>query len=449
MAKVQMGCPRCRQPLIADVEQLFDVDADPSAKQRLLSGQSNMAACQSCGYQGPVSVPVVYHDSSKQLLLTYFPADLGLPVNEQERLVGPYITQVMNRLPNEKRGAYLLQPRNMLTFQTLIETVLEKDGITKDMIEASQKRLNLLQRLLTITTPESRAEVIRQDGALMDRDFFQMLGRLIEASLSSGDQQSARALAGLQQEIIPQTEFGRQMQEQMNVVQAAVRELQEAGEKGLTRDILLDVLIKYSDNENVVANLTSLTRQGMDYEFFNLLSERIGAASGADAEKLTELRKKLLEFTKELDLQMEAHLNQTRDLLEELIKTPNLDQVLGEVLPHLDEAFAQVMQSELQAARQKGDLQRSAKIQQIAEAIQKASTPPGAELIEALLSTQDVEEQRKLLNEHAEEITPEFLQMLNSLAAQMEEENQPEFQQQVQEIYRMALRISMQANLKK
>ena len=62
MAKVQMSCPRCRQPLIADVEQLFDVDADPSAKQRLLSGQSNMAACQSCGYQGPVSVPVVYHE---------------------------------------------------------------------------------------------------------------------------------------------------------------------------------------------------------------------------------------------------------------------------------------------------------------------------------------------------------------------------------------------------
>ena len=107
------------------------------------------------------------------------------------------------------------------------------------------------------------------------------------------------------------------------------------------------------------------------------------------------------------------------------------------------------MQSELQAARQKGDLQRSAKIQQIAEMIQKASTPPGAELIESLLSTQDAEEQRKLLNEHAEEITPDFLQMLNSLAAQMEEENQPEFQQQVQEIYRMALRISMQANLKK
>ena len=256
------------------------------------------------------------------MLLTYFPADLGLPVNEQERLVGPYITTVMNRLPAEKRGAYLLQPKNMLTFQTMIETVLEKDGITQDMIEASQKRLNLLQRLLTISTPESRAEVISQEGALMDRDFFQMLGRLIEASMSSGDQQSARALATLQQEIIPQTEFGLQMQEQMNTVQAAVRELQEAGEKGLTREILLDVIIKYADNENVVANLTSLTRQGMDYEFFGLLSERINAASGADAEKLTELRKKLLEFTKELDLQMEAHLNQTRDLLEELDQDP-------------------------------------------------------------------------------------------------------------------------------
>jgi hypothetical protein len=449
MAKVQMSCPRCRQPLIADVEQLFDVDFDPESKQRLLSGQSNVAACQSCGYQGPVSVPVVYHDSSKKLLLTYFPPELGLPVHEQERLVGPYITQVMNRLPVEKRGAYLLQPKNMFQFQTMIETILEGDGITRDMIEASQKRLNLLQRLLSLSSADSRTEVIQQEGALMDQGFFQMLGRLIEASMASGDQQSARALAGLQQEIMPQTEFGQQMQEQMNTVQTAVRELQEAGQAGLTREILLDIIIKYGENDNVVANLTRLTRQGMDYEFFTLLSGRITNATPDEAAKLTELRRKLLEFTKEMDLQMEAHVKQTRALLEELLKAPNLEEAVTEILPNLDEFFGEVLQSELQAARQKGDLQRSAKIQQIVEIIQKASTPPGAELVEALLSTQDPEEQRRLLNEHFEEITPDFLQMLNSLAAQMEAENQPEFQHQVQEIYRLALRISMQANLKK
>src|SRR5512143_538808 len=140
MSKVQMNCPRCRQPIIAEVEQLFDVGADPQAKQRFLSGGANVAQCQNCGYQGPLSTPVVYHDPSKELLLTYFPPELGLPLNEQERLMGPYITQVLNRLPPEKRKAYLLRPQSMLTMQTMIDKILEADGITKEMVEASQKR---------------------------------------------------------------------------------------------------------------------------------------------------------------------------------------------------------------------------------------------------------------------------------------------------------------------
>ena len=65
---------------------------------------------KNCGYQGPLSTPVVYHDPEKEFFLTYFPPELGLPLNEQERMMGPYITQVVNRLPPEKRKAYLFPP---------------------------------------------------------------------------------------------------------------------------------------------------------------------------------------------------------------------------------------------------------------------------------------------------------------------------------------------------
>ena len=41
MPQTRTSCPRCRQPVIADVEQLFDVTSDPEAKQRLLSGAVN------------------------------------------------------------------------------------------------------------------------------------------------------------------------------------------------------------------------------------------------------------------------------------------------------------------------------------------------------------------------------------------------------------------------
>ncbi len=56
-----------------------------------------------CGFEGPLSTPVVYHDPDKELLLTYFPPEMGLPVNEQERIIGPLIKQVSDSLPMELR----------------------------------------------------------------------------------------------------------------------------------------------------------------------------------------------------------------------------------------------------------------------------------------------------------------------------------------------------------
>ncbi len=38
MPKTRVNCPNCRQPITADIEQLFDVNVDPSAKQKMLSG---------------------------------------------------------------------------------------------------------------------------------------------------------------------------------------------------------------------------------------------------------------------------------------------------------------------------------------------------------------------------------------------------------------------------
>src|SRR5512137_884882 len=146
--KTQISCPRCRQPVVAQIEQLFDVTSDPGAKQRLLGGVSNYAVCRNCGYSGPLATPIVYHDNDKELLLTYFPSELGMPVNDQEKLIGPLITQVTNRLPAEKRKGYLLRPQSFLTYQSLLERILNADGITTEMIQAQQKRISIVERLL-------------------------------------------------------------------------------------------------------------------------------------------------------------------------------------------------------------------------------------------------------------------------------------------------------------
>ncbi len=447
MPRVQMNCPRCRQPILAEVEQLFDIGVDPQAKQRFLSGQSNQADCKNCGYQGPLSTPMVYHDPDKELLLTYFPPELGLPLNEQERMLGPYITQVVNKLPMEKRKAYLFRPQSMLTMQTMIDRILEADGITKEMIESSQKRLNLIQRLLT-ASPTARPEIVRQEEALMDETFFQMFNRLVEAALASGDQNSARAIAQLQQEILPLTKVGQRLMAESAEVQAAVKELQDASQKGLTRETLLDLMLK-QNSEAALAALVSMTRSGLDYEFFTMLTERINKASGDEKTRLDDLRQKLLDLTAEIDKRVKGRMEEARLLLNEIVDAVNMEETFQAHIEEIDEFFTEVLRDELQAARQKGDLARSARIQKVVELIQQASTPPAEfAFIEELISVQDETARRTMFEKNRDKITPDLLQMINSLAAQMETEGQDEMVSRLQDVYRQALRFSMEQNLR-
>lgn len=157
MPRTQTSCPTCRQPVAVEIQQVFDLGKDPLAKQKILSNTSNFLHCPSCGYQGMLAVPIIYHDPDKDLLLTFFPSDLNTPVNEQEKQIGPLINRIINEIPQEKRKAYLLQPQNMFTFQTLIEKILEADGITKEMIVDQQKRIDLLDKLIK-TPKENRQE---------------------------------------------------------------------------------------------------------------------------------------------------------------------------------------------------------------------------------------------------------------------------------------------------
>ena len=186
MSQQQISCPQCKQPVMANVEQLFDVSSDPGAKQRLLGRVSNFARCQLCGYEGPLATPIVYHDTDKDLLLTFFPPELAIPVNEQERIVGPLITRITNQLPPEKRKGYLLSPQSFFTYQSLMERILGADGITPEMIKAQQDRVDLIEKLLSASDDDARKELVKQDESLFDDQFFGLFGQLRQSAAASG-----------------------------------------------------------------------------------------------------------------------------------------------------------------------------------------------------------------------------------------------------------------------
>ncbi|HVN56113.1 MAG TPA: CpXC domain-containing protein [Anaerolineaceae bacterium] len=449
MPKTQTLCPRCHQPVVVDVEQLYDVNTNPQAKQQLLSGNFNVIHCPNCGYEGNLSTPIVYHDPDKELLLTYFPPELGLPLNEQEKMIGPLINRVVNNLPQEKRKAYLLRPQSVLTVQGLVERILEADGITREMVQAQQQRVSLIQRLLS-APEESRAEIVKQEEALIDESFFSILNRLIEAALNGGDEPTARQLASIQQLLLANTAVGKTLKSQAEEAEAAMRSLQEASKKGLTRESLLDLLVE-APTEARLVTLVSMARQGMDYSFFQILSDRINQASGEEKARLIDLREKLLQLTGEIDKALQEQAKQTRDLIETILKSDNIEETTTQYLPAVNQLFVDIASSMLQEARQKSDLDRVNRLTRMMSVIQRASAPPPEyELLETLLSAPDDAARRKMLEEHAQEISPEFVELVGNLAAQTQAQNQdPELTRQLNDVNRQVLRFSMEQNLKK
>jgi len=449
MPKTQVNCPSCRQPVVVEVQQVFDVAEDSLAKQKLLSNSVNFLHCPFCGYQGMLALPIVYHDPNKELLLTFFPPDLKTPINEQEKQIGPLINRIIDRMPQEKRKAYLLQPQNMLTYQTLVEKVLEADGITKEMIEEQQKKVRLLERLLT-TPKEDRVAIIKQEEDQFDLGFFSIFSSILQSVLDQGDEASKNELVELQQQLYENTKVGKELKQLSRETENALKSLQEAGKEGLTREKLLEVILN-AKTDTEISTIVGLTHSGMDYIFFQLLSEKIEAASNDEEKhKLLDLREKLLKQIEEINNQIKTEMNKSKDNLEKILQAENIEEEVTKNPEVINDFFIQNIQNEIAYARQKGDSERLNKLDQLMGVIEKYSAPlRQIKLLETMLEIEDETALDKLIEERQDELTDDFISLLNNVIAEYEKSAKDvNLLNKLKLIYKKVLRMSMRAKIK-
>jgi hypothetical protein len=273
------------QPLI----QVVDVGREPALKAALLSGRlTNLAA------------PFIYHDSAKQLALILMPMELNLSEIEQQRVIGQLTQIVMRSLPEDAPRAYLLQPRLFFSLQSLIEAILEADGVTPEMLRAQQERVDLLRDLVRLLGDEaSLRERARENDAKIDATFFEILTASLEANLASGRAQAAQQLSQLNKILLEETTYGRALAKRAAAI--------EAFRKSPSRETLLDQLIAVEDTETR-QTLITLGRQLLDYAFFQLLTKRIDAADEAGKQQLIALRKEIQEIRDKIDAASRAFL---------------------------------------------------------------------------------------------------------------------------------------------
>ncbi|UCF61406.1 MAG: CpXC domain-containing protein, partial [Anaerolineaceae bacterium] len=261
-------CPNCKSGIQAALEQLVDVGQDPSAKSRLLSGTFNRISCPVCGFEGQMSTPLVYHDPTNELLLTYVPVELNIPKEEQERVIGQLINQAVQDLPAEMRKGYLFQPQPVLTMQSLMERILEADGISREDIEAQRAKMRLFEDL--VRTPEEHLTAfIKDHDDEMDATFFQLASLTLQAT---SDPKAYEALNQRLGVALEHTSYGKELSDQEAELRAAAESLKEAGEE-LDRKGILDLLIQAPNDRRIMA-LVNLTRPALDYSFFQELTSR-------------------------------------------------------------------------------------------------------------------------------------------------------------------------------
>ncbi len=443
-AMTQIQCPNCRAPIAASIEQLIDVGQDPGVKARLLSGSINRIKCPSCGFEGQIATPLVYHDPEKELLLTYMPVELNIPKDEQERVVGKMINQITESLPPEQRKAYLFQPQTTLTMQGMLERILEADGISKEEIEAQRARMRLFEELIQIRE-EDLDDLVKEHDEEMDSAFFQIAAMAIG---SITDAETKNAVTQRYEQAIQKSTFGRKIQAQENEFKLAIESINDLG-KDVGRDDILELLIQAPSDDRVLA-IVNLLRPVMDYGFFQLLTDRMEASETQEQEKLSALRERILEICQEIDKVQEARAAQAASLLQSLIQAEDLDAALMNALPIVDDYFLGILQANIQAAEERNNAEALKKLNEIRDKFQsiaEETVPEELRFAQQLINIEDDEEALEYLQTSMEQINEQVLSALMATADRLAENGDQENADRVRNRYRQALKLSMKAKM--
>ncbi|MBS3751173.1 MAG: hypothetical protein KGY39_06675 [Anaerolineales bacterium] len=456
MPKVQAQCPNCQQPITVEVTQVIDVGKNPQLKQKLLSGSMNIIQCPHCGFQGQLPTPMVYHDPDKELLLTYNPPEAGLSMQERERKMAPLLKKVTQELPPEERKGYLFQPQTMMSMDSLVKRVLKEDGITEEDIEDQEKKVKLMQKLLSRTGKELE-KLIQENEDMIDREFFMIFSQIAQRLVATQNEENVKKIQELQESLLDKTEIGRQIRKESQELEKARNDLERIGQN-LTRNTLLEMIEKAPNEERVKA-LASLARPAMDYQFFQMFTEKIEQLEGEERKSLIKKRNVLLKITKEIDQQIEDRISQAKEILDTIIKADPIKKGVMENISYIDEIFIQALTSEIELAKKEDNKERLERLQEVLSTIEEISTPAEFKLIDELLEAADNDEKlEQKISMHSEEITEEFIHNLTNILNQVEErkkeltgsdkEKQEDVLERLEKVHQKVLKASMEKKFK-
>jgi hypothetical protein len=404
---VTVNCAHCGFPFQIPVFSIIDVKQNPELKPALLSGELNAAQCPSCGRVNYIGGPLIYHDPGHDFLAVYVPMEANIPDSERQKIIGELTNALMNALPAEDRRGYMLTPSQFFDLETLIRKILELDGVTSEMLEASSRKIALLEKMLSLQNDEMAFNMaVVENKELLDREFFMLIADAIERYRGLGQEDQVKALEALRERLMPVTEFGQRLLKQRRAV--------EALGANPTRQQVMDAIIA-GDLEEVEA-ITVAALPMLDYNFFQELTTRIEATEGDEREALETKRDMMLHVLETFRKLDEQATQAASHVANELIKAEDLDEAIQEFASMIDERVLDVLMRDMQVAQAEGAPEVAARIQKVLEALQQAAgaaMPPAIDLIFKLVEAEYPHETKALLDANSELVNDEFLTLLD------------------------------------
>lgn len=440
-SNMTVQCPQCGQQTTAGVISLINVQQDPDARNRLLSGHLNTVQCPNCGTAFTVATPLVYHDSEKELLITYVPAELMMQKDQQEKVIGSLIRQ----LPQNAIKGYFFRPREALTLQNLVEQVLEADGITPEMMQAQRDRVRLVDELIQ-AAPDARPQIIADRDAEIDAGFFQALAAVGQRALEEGRQDIAQRLLDVQEDALENSTFGRELQSQNRVQEETVRvvaaDINALGQEAQRED-LIALAVRYQDDDHKLQALVGLVRPAMDYTFFQDLTLHIGKSPAVERKGLENLRARLVELTAMVDQQSQMVMQNAVGFLRSVLGSQEPEQLVRANPEQINDAFMAVLSANIEQAQQNGDINASAQLRRVYEvvvSVLQESMPPTLRFVNDLLSTETDEQAHALLVKQASSFGDDLLETMDVVAQMLAEQGEVEMVQRIAFLREAAIR---------
>lgn len=442
-----LSCSNCGVPFQAEVDQLLDAGEDPNAKSRLISGRVNVVTCPNCGFEMQVASPLMYHDPAHELLLVHVPMELGMSQDQQEQFIGQLLRKLTESLPQDQRKGYLLNPRRTFTLQGMIDTVLEKEGITKEMLASRQQKLRLVETLLQ-TPPDQLEALVEKHNDDLDEEFFSILTVTAESAIANGQQQMGEQIIALRDAILPYSTYGQEVlnvaRRQEEAVERLTREVKKMGDDVSHRQ-LAELAAENGEDEDYLQVFASMMRPVMDYQFFTELADIIENHRNKKLRRKAKMAREVLVGVLEIiDQQNQQAVQQAYGTLESILSSGNIEAALRQNIAAINDMFMAVLGQALQDAEQQGAQERLQKLQQVRHAVNELimqNSPPEVRLINELLVMEDDLELRLRLVDEAPQFGERLVQYLDALIQQLSERGEAAILQRLEVIRAEAAKV--------